>query len=309
MQCPHCKVEVNESWGYNATVTDTLGHDMIEGIKVPRRTETQFLYMACPSEECGRLIVKGVTTRTTYQMQMPFRTTLDEWFVLPRQATRYIDPLVPEQYANDYRQAAAILGDSAKASAALSRRILADLLADYGEYKQYGLADRINGFKKDPQNPSRLSDNLDYLREIGDFAAHTQKDDVAGIIVDVEPGEAEWCLELVDRLFDYYIIGPKRDESMRSDLDAKLAQAGRKPIRPSPTSDNEQEEISPENSQGPRNTHPDTGRVRGELRQGGAAGKRITDSPPEEELSRTSPFHHPGGCTATHTRSGNPEDA
>jgi len=35
MQCPHCKVEVNESWGYNATVTDTLGHDMIEGIKVP----------------------------------------------------------------------------------------------------------------------------------------------------------------------------------------------------------------------------------------------------------------------------------
>ena len=96
---------------------------------------------------------------------------------------------------------------------------------------------------------------------------------------------------------------------MRSDLDAKFAQAGRKPIRPSPTSDNEQEEISPENSQGPRNTHPDTGRVRGELRQGGAAGKRITDSPPEEELSRTSPFHHPGGCTATHTRSGNPEDA
>jgi hypothetical protein len=71
----------------------------------------------------------------------------------------------------------------------------------------------------------------------------------------------------------------------------------------------EEEAANPSDSTRSRDSRADTGRVRDELRQGGEAGERITGSQPKEELSRTSPSHHPDGCTATHTRSGNPEDA
>ena len=65
----------------------------------------------------------------------------------------------------------------------------------------------------------------------------------------------------------------------------------------------------PENSSRARDSRAHKGRVRDGLRQGGEAGEEITDSPPEEGLTRTSPDHHPDGCTARHTHSGSPEDA
>ena len=72
----------------------------------------------------------------------------------------------------------------------------------------------------------------------------------------------------------------------------------------------EQREIGDsENTKGARDTRAHKGRIREELRQGGEAGEGITDSPPEEGLTRTSPGHRPGGYTAKHIHSGNPEDA
>ena len=71
----------------------------------------------------------------------------------------------------------------------------------------------------------------------------------------------------------------------------------------------EQEKRVSKNPEGSRDSSSYEGRIRGDLGQGGEAGERITDSPPEEELARTSPVHHPGGYTAKHIRSGSPEDA
>jgi hypothetical protein len=50
----------------------------------------------------------------------------------------------------------------------------------------------------------------------------------------VEPVEAEWCLDVIDWLFDYYIIDPKRDEEVRLAFDEKLSKSNRKPIDPLP---------------------------------------------------------------------------
>ena len=72
----------------------------------------------------------------------------------------------------------------------------------------------------------------------------------------------------------------------------------------------EQREIEhSENAKGARDTRAHKGRVRDRLRQGGEASEGITDSPPEEGLTRTLPGQRPGGYTATHTRSGSLEDA
>jgi hypothetical protein len=245
MRCPHCAVEVNESWEalYNTTrdfrgdprsdLEDVIGSTNVQGLDTPIKAQISFIWMYCPNKACGHLIVKGLCTRRTYYGGIPQETRLAEWFVLPRGTTRYVDPIVPREYADDYHEAAAILNDSLKMSATLSRRILAELLKDFGGYNQHRLSSRIEAFTKDTSNPKGIRDNLDYLREIGDFGAHTQKDDVTGSIIEVELEEAEWCLEIIDSLFEYYIVGPKRDAERRSSFDEKLARANRKPINPS----------------------------------------------------------------------------
>ncbi len=57
--------------------------------------------------------------------------------------------------------------------------------------------------------------------------AHPLSDVTSLQIIDVEQGESEWCLELVERLFDHYYIRPAMDESRLAELNEKLTQAGK----------------------------------------------------------------------------------
>jgi hypothetical protein len=59
----------------------------------------------------------------------------------------------------------------------------------------------------------------------------------AGEIIEVSREEAEWTLDVVDDLFDYFIVGPERDKARRADMDKKLKKAGRRAIEP-PSSEN-----------------------------------------------------------------------
>jgi hypothetical protein len=77
-----------------------------------------------------------------------------------------------------------------------------------------------------------FKDNLHYLREIGDFAAHTQKDKKTNEIINASPEEAEWTLTVIDSLFEYFIVAPEKDRIRREGVDEKAAKAGRKPIKP-----------------------------------------------------------------------------
>ena len=81
---------------------------------------------------------------------------------------------------------------------------MADLLKEYCGFDDDLLSKRIDKFKADSSRPSDLSENLDYGREIGNFSAHTMLDD-EGNIIEVGAEEAEWALEIVDALFDYFI--------------------------------------------------------------------------------------------------------
>ena len=40
--------------------------------------------------------------------------------------------------------------------------------------------------------PSHLKEQIDAIRNIGNFAAHASKSKSTGTIVDVEPSEADW---------------------------------------------------------------------------------------------------------------------
>ena len=71
----------------------------------------------------------------------------------------------------------------------------------------------------------------DAVRNIGNFAAHPQKSQSSGEIIDVEPGEAEWNLEVLDMLFDHFYTKPELAKKRRAILDAKLKDIGKPPMK------------------------------------------------------------------------------
>jgi hypothetical protein len=122
-----------------------------------------------------------------------------------------------------------VLPVSPKASAALSRRLLQHLLREYGGHKAGNLEKEIK--KAMPTLPAYLSNALDAVRHVGNFAADPIKSGSTGEIVDVEPGEAEWLLDTVEALIDFYVIEPARLAARRAALNEKLADAGKPELK------------------------------------------------------------------------------
>ena len=50
-------------------------------------------------------------------------------------------------------------------------------------------------------------------------------------IIDVEPDEAEWCLEIIEELFEHFYVEPAAAMAKKAALDAKLAAAGKPPSK------------------------------------------------------------------------------
>ena len=219
MKCPHCSIEFHDRW--NHLFGMLFSGDMRAITSPGENGEFYIAYTVCPS--CEKLTI-GLTANGLWEgtkIVYPFRA-----------ADRTAPEDVPEQLRADYSEAASILQDSPRASAAMSRRIIEQILRDPGGYDQGNLSGQIQKFSSDQRNPSGLRENLDYLREIGNFAAHAMKSTNTGEVLPVEPGEAEWALDAIDGLFDFYFVGPAKDAERRSKFDKRLGEAGRRPIAP-----------------------------------------------------------------------------
>ena len=140
-------------------------------------------------------------------------------------------PEVPDDIGVDYKEAALVLPFSATASAALSRRCLQTVLREHANVKASDLSKEIEEFIGRAETPSALAESVDYIRNVGNFAAHPIKSTKSGEIFDVEPGEAEWNLDVLESLFDYMFVQPRRMRAKRDTLDQKLSEAGKPPMK------------------------------------------------------------------------------
>ncbi|OHE71939.1 MAG: hypothetical protein A2007_05620 [Verrucomicrobia bacterium GWC2_42_7] len=138
---------------------------------------------------------------------------------------------VPQEFANDYFEACSVLSDSPKASAALSRRCLQLLLRDVAKVKHSTLEKEIQEILDSQKVPSHITDIIDAVRQIGNFAAHPIKSKSSGEIVPVEPGEAELNLDVLEALFDFYFTQPAKTQARKNALNIKLKDAGKPPIK------------------------------------------------------------------------------
>jgi Domain of unknown function (DUF4145) len=217
MKCPHCVVEFHDKESRHFIGNDPDG---FWGVGV----------MHCAS--CGRLIVRLFSAGEYYANTRAWGQDLASYLVRPKVAGRTPIPAeVPSEYQDDFNEACLVLADSAKASAALSRRCLQNLLRSHAKVKHRDLAKEIEEVLARGVLPSHISDGLDAVRVIGNFAAHPMKSQSTGEIVPVELGEAEWNLDVLESLFDFYFVAPARLQAKRDALNKKLADAGKKPVK------------------------------------------------------------------------------
>ena len=151
--------------------------------------------------------------------------------VYPKASTRPVPVDVEEKFASDFREACLVITDSEKASAALSRRCLQNLLREKAGTKAGNLANQIQEVLDSGKLPSHLGEAIDAVRAIGNFAAHPIKSTNTGEVIDVEPGEAEWNLETLEGLFDFYCVQPARLAQKRDALNKKLKAAGKPSLK------------------------------------------------------------------------------
>jgi hypothetical protein len=212
MKCPHCNEGIHESFqGFG-----TFGNG---------REEWVGLYQVCP--ECAKAIVKlHVKTNRVGGGYTNAETT-----VYPKGTTsRPVPPEVPNPYRQDFIEANEILSQSAKASAALSRRTLQAILRDKAGTTKKDLFDQIEEVIASGKLPSHFADDLHAVRNIGNFAAHEIKSKVTGAIVEVEAGEADWNLDVIESLFDFYFVEPTKAAKRKAELNKKLKEAGKPEI-------------------------------------------------------------------------------
>jgi hypothetical protein len=76
-----------------------------------------------------------------------------------------------------------------------------------------------------------LAEAVDAVRVIGNFAAHPIKSKSTGEIVDVEAGEAEWLLDTLEGMFDFYFVQPLLLQKKKDARNKKLAEVGKPPLK------------------------------------------------------------------------------
>jgi hypothetical protein len=153
---------------------------------------------------------------------------VSQFIAYPRnKSARPVPVGVPDPYKHDFDEAVAVLPLSPKASAALSRRNLQAIIRDKAGVKGKDLNVEIQTVIDSGKVPSYISEGLHAVRQIGNFAAHPVKSTSTGEIVDVEDGEAEWNLDVLESLFDFYFVQPALTAKRKAELNTKLKDAGK----------------------------------------------------------------------------------
>jgi len=224
MKCPHCLHDIHPSSAttnlntYNSPV-------MVGGNNAGNPLAVIATVHTCP--KC-----KGATVELTFHGGSAVYSEMRSY---PRSGSfPPAPPDVPKSISMDYSEANEVLPISPKASAALSRRCLQGILSSHS-YTGRDLVKQIDSALSETDAskslPASLRDNIDAIRNFGNFSAHPITDQTTLQIVDVEQGEAEWCLQILLDLFDHYYVAPARSARLRASLAAKLVAAGKPPMK------------------------------------------------------------------------------
>jgi hypothetical protein len=227
VKCPHCLVAFHDN-----PIPIFIGKDVDGFWLIVRRACPACRRQSFTLQNGDHVVQSGFPSQPGICQGLMPGHPCKESLVRPKGTNRPPCPVeVPTQFASDYAEACLVLPDSAKAAAALGRRCLQNLLRDFVEVEPGNLANEIQQVLDSGKLPSDLSESIDAIRNVGNFAAHPMKSTNSGEILDVESGEAEWTLDVLEELFDFYFVRPAKRQKKREAMDKKLADAGKPPMK------------------------------------------------------------------------------
>ncbi len=230
MKCPHCLQGINSNPNYVFLC--------IENDEIPFTSPCggwAATWEHCPL--CHRPIIMvhyGWTVRSGKGRRSQTKPSEKTMLVVPKGINRGPIPAdVPDHIKEDYQEACLVLQDSPKASAALGRRCLQAVIRKEAnvEPKRDDLYHEIEALLDSKQLPSYLARNVDLIRHVGNWAAHTTWSDSPGEIVDVKDDEADCVLLILEGLFDHYYAKEAEWAKKREAVKAK-AGPGKELLQP-----------------------------------------------------------------------------
>jgi hypothetical protein len=218
MKCPHC-------------LTDF--HDNPQVVPITADSDGSWAIISRICSACGRAVLNLAEGHMYFTGREHIVDPINQQYLIRPKASQRPPPPpdVPADFREDYIESCLVLADSPKASAALSRRCLQHLLRECAKVKPGNLADEIQQVIDGGTLPSHIAESIDVIRHIGNFAAHPMKSKASGEVLPVEAGEAEWNLDVIESLFDFYFVQPAITKRKKDALNQKLQEAGKKPMR------------------------------------------------------------------------------
>lgn len=216
-RCPYC--------GQNATIDSNNEAEFFNFLGVTRTQKWKnknddmiFItkIITCPNENCKEFSLevemhKAFHNQNVYiNFGLSKEKLLKKWKLLPHSMAKVFPNYIPDNIKKDYEEACAILNDSPKASATLSRRCLQGIIRDYWE-----ITDKNTLFNEIKELSAKgvdqnIIDTLQAFRSIANIGAHPEKDNT---IIDVEKKEAEELIKMIEMLFEEWYIA--REERKR----------------------------------------------------------------------------------------------
>lgn len=251
MYCPHCSINVHlterfaskifrdyELSNYLKNVHDSEDKksnvdldDIFSVFEPPISNAYRLLHLICPSCNKLSIVIERGKLVNISDYREPHGWVVVGEDISPIISQQIIYPLqinknlrgVPDRISKKFHEAISVISLSPAACAALCRMLLQDILQNYYGIRKKNLNEEIIEFLKLPNIPSILSEEIDNIRIIGNFAAHPKKCTNVDSIIEVEPGEAEWSVQTLENLLDFAFTQPIITQERKDKLSERFS--------------------------------------------------------------------------------------
>ncbi len=178
------------------------------------RIGLKVIAIGCSNPSCKDVsiaVIIGTATNQNQEYIFYFKDEISVHRIRPESSHKLQPDFIPTPIIQDYIEASRIRDLSPKASATLARRCIQGMIRDFCKISKNKLIDEIIELAKRLQDGtapagvnSESVEAIDHVRSIGNIGAHMEKD--IDVIVDVDPGEAQALLDLIEMLFEEWYV-------------------------------------------------------------------------------------------------------
>jgi hypothetical protein len=177
----------------------------------------------CLNPKCNQLILtaqlKGAVQNHNGYWISSSGEPIESWFMRPNSSAKPQPEYIPKPLRQDYEEACLVRDLSPKASATLARRCLQGMIRNFCGISKSRLVDEIKELRDSVQAGTapavwrRRRSKQSIMFEASATSAHMERD--IDQIVDVDPGEAQALIELIEMLFEeWYVARHTRQERL-----------------------------------------------------------------------------------------------